>query len=89
MPTTQIDQNTLVPVGVIAGVGISVWRIVVWFLNLKTKVDTHTSQIKEIKDEIKDGNVSRSILFEKVSKVEGTITGIDEKVNLLIKILNK
>ena len=85
----QVDENTLVPVGIVAGFGLAMWRVVVWILGLKNLVDNHTVQLKTLEDDVERGNDSRAALHEKTNGIVERVVRMETKIDLLVDKLTQ
>ena len=85
----QVDETTLVPVGVVAGAGLVVWRSVVWILGIKNLVDSHTTQINTLEENVERGNDSRAALHEKTNGIVERVVRMETKIDLLVDKLTQ
>jgi len=80
----QIDQNTVIPVGIVATIGIAIWRFAKWLLGINEKIDLHTVQLNKLEERVENADLMRQDLLFETQKLSERMARIETKIDMMI-----
>lgn len=86
---TELDQNTVVPVGIVAGIAVAIWRFAKWLIGINDKIDIHTKQLDKLEERVENADLMRQDLLSETQKLSERMARMETKIDMLVDINKK